>query len=163
MNTKPIEIIKKFEDKKGKGSISLEAWIQGYLETWALEENMKIMRDVNDEFNFIYSQVKITFEDYDQSKNKSISDRDYKKDILTVRNFIHKMKIKMTAKEYVGGQFRRMVNDENDDTINKDLLFSDDGQTMNNLNDFNEEFNISKLGIESKMTSIEDLQKNRDI
>jgi len=29
LNVKPIEIMKKFEDKKGKGSISLEAWIQG--------------------------------------------------------------------------------------------------------------------------------------
>lgn len=88
MNSKPIEIVKKFEDKKGKGSISLEGWIQGYLEIWAKEENVKNMRDVTDEINHIYSHVKMQFEDYEEQKNMAISDRDYKKDILTVRNFI---------------------------------------------------------------------------
>lgn len=57
------------------------------------------MRDVTDEINHIYSHVKMQFEDYEEQKNMAISDRDYKKDILTVRNFIQKMRQKMSAKD----------------------------------------------------------------
>jgi len=55
--------------------------------------------------------------------------------MLTVKNIIIKMKIKMSANEYVLGQFRRMVVDNDGvDNMIKDLSELDEINTNNNLN-----------------------------
>lgn len=73
----------------------------------------------------------------------------------------------MNPKDYVAGQFRRMVNNNEGGVENfiKDLDQSDEMTQDNknlNVNDFNEDFNRSTLGIESKLTSIEDLGKIKE-
>jgi len=55
--------------------------------------------------------------------------------MLTVKNIIIKMKVKMSANEYVLGQFRRMVVDNDGvDNMIKDLSELDEINTNNNLN-----------------------------
>jgi len=55
--------------------------------------------------------------------------------MLTVKNIIIKMKIKMSANEYVLGQFRRMVVDNDGvDNMIKDLSELDEINMNNNLN-----------------------------